>query len=224
MIPLEPIVRGGLHGSAWKAYKQGRRDFNGYALPDGLKENDILPQPIFTPTEKSDTDPEIGYQDILDRKIFTPDQYDQLLEVSLELFRRGQETSLQVGLVMGDTKYEFGIDPNTEEIVLADEANTPDSSRFFEAQVDGFSYKERLESDLPQIGLSKQFFRDWVLEQGYIEGQPLPEVPDEVIGQLSDLYIGLHDRITGKQFEPELITASESVRRIQAELNNLRNT
>lgn len=197
---VEMVIRGYLAGHAAREYKAGKRELCGVALAEGLKENDKLPQPIITPAtkaEQGDHDEDISREDILKRNIVSAEDYEQLEKYTYALFQRGSEIAASRGLILVDTKYEFG---KTKEgkIVLIDEIHTPDSSRYF--YVEG--YEERQEKGEKQKQLSKEFVRQWLIENNFqgLEGQTLPEMSDEYITSVSDRYIELYENITGEKF------------------------
>jgi len=197
---VEMVIRGYLAGHAAREYKVGKRELCGVALAEGLKENDKLPQPIITPAtkaEQGDHDEDISREDILKRNIVSAEDYEQLEKYTYALFQRGSEIAASRGLILVDTKYEFG---KTKEgkIVLIDEIHTPDSSRYFYAE----GYEKRQEKDEKQKQLSKEFVRQWLIENNFqgLEGQTLPEMSDEYITSVSDRYIELYENITGEKF------------------------
>ncbi|MCI5756780.1 MAG: phosphoribosylaminoimidazolesuccinocarboxamide synthase [Alloprevotella sp.] len=198
-FPLEMIVRGYLCGSAWRAYKSGVREICGVRLPEGMRENERFPQPIITPTTKAEYgehDADISKEEILQRGLATPEEYATLEKYALALFARGTEIAAERGLILVDTKYEFGKHDGT--IYLMDEIHTPDSSRYFYAE----GYQERFEAGEPQRQLSKEFVREWLMDNGFQgkEGQQVPEMTDEIVKSISDRYIELYEHITGETF------------------------
>ena len=198
-FPVEMIVRAYLCGSAWRAYKAGAREICGVPLPDGMRENQAFPQPIITPTTKAELglhDEDISKQQILDRGLVSPEDYALLEQYTLALFRRGTEMAARRGLILVDTKYEFGKSGDT--IYLMDEIHTPDSSRYFYAD----TYKECLDNNLPQKQLSKEFVRKWLMDNGFQgkEGQQVPEMTPDIVAGISDRYIELYENITGEKF------------------------
>ena len=202
-FPVEMIVRGYLCGSAWRAYKSGVREICGVKLPEGMKENEKFPTPIITPTTKAEIgehDEDISKEEILARGLATPEEYALLEKYTLALFARGTEIAAKRGLILVDTKYEFG--KHNGEIYLMDEIHTPDSSRYFYAE----GYEERLVKGEPQKQLSKEFVREWLLNNGFqVHGaadQPIPEMTPEVVKSISDRYIELYEHITGTPFVP----------------------
>ena len=198
-FPVEMIVRGYLCGSAWRTYKSGVREICGVRLPDGMKENQKFPEPIITPTTKAEIgehDADISKEEILARGLATPEEYALLEKYTLALFKRGTEMAAERGLILVDTKYEFG--KHNDQIYLMDEIHTPDSSRYFYS--DG--YAERFEQGLPQKQLSKEFVREWLMSNGFQgqKGQTLPEMTDEIVASISNRYIELYEHITGEKF------------------------
>ncbi len=201
-FPVEMIVRGYLCGSAWRAYKNGAREICGIKLPDGMRENEKFPEPIVTPTTKAEIgehDADISKEEILAQGLATPEEYALLEKYTLQLFKRGTEIATQRGLILVDTKYEFGL--HDGKIYLMDEIHTPDSSRYFYS--DG--YQERFEKGEPQRQLSKEFVREWLMDNGFQgkEGQQVPEMTDEIVKSISDRYIELYEHITGEKFVAE---------------------
>lgn len=201
-FPLEMIVRGYLCGSAWRAYKSGVRKICGVRLPEGMRENQKFPTPIITPTTKAEIgehDADISKEEILARGLATPEEYALLEKYTLALFERGTEIAAKRGLILVDTKYEFG--KRGDEIYLMDEIHTPDSSRYFYAE----GYQERFEAGEPQRQLSKEFVREWLMENGFQgkAGQQVPEMTPEVVNSISERYIELYEHITGEHFVRE---------------------
>lgn len=199
-FPIEMIVRGYLCGSAWRAYKSGVREICGVRLPEGMRENERFPEPIITPTTKAEIgehDEDISKEEILAKGLATPEEYAILERYTLALFKRGTAIAAKQGLILVDTKYEFG--KHDGEIYLMDEIHTPDSSRYFYA--DG--YAERFAAGEPQRQLSKEFVREWLMDNGFQgkEGQKVPEMTPEVVQRIADRYIELYERITGETFE-----------------------
>lgn len=199
-LKIEMIVRGYLAGSAWREYKAGARSICGVTLPEGLRENQKLPSPILTPTTKADEghDENISREEIISRGIVAEDIYSQVEKYALALFARGSEMAAKRGLILVDTKYEFGI--HDGKVVLIDEIHTPDSSRYFYA--DG--YEERFEKGEEQRQLSKEFVRRWLMDHGFMgkAGQQVPEMTPEYCDQVSKRYIELYEHITGREFHP----------------------
>lgn len=201
-FPVEMIVRGYLCGSAWRAYKSGVREICGVALPEGMRENEKFPEPIITPTTKAEIgehDADISKAEILARGLATPEQYEIMEKYTLALFKRGTEIAAKRGLILVDTKYEFGT--HNGEIYLMDEIHTPDSSRYFYAE----GYAERFAANEPQRQLSKEFVREWLMSEGFQgkDGQQVPEMTPEIVKSISDRYIELYEHITGEKFEGE---------------------
>ena len=201
-FPVEMIVRGYLCGSAWRAYKSGVRQICGVQLPEGMKENQKFPQPIITPTTKAEIgehDADISKEEILAQGLATPEEYALLEKYTLALFQRGTEIAAERGLILVDTKYEFGKHNGT--IYLMDEIHTPDSSRYFYAE----GYQEKFEKGEPQKQLSKEFVREWLMDNGFQgkEGQQVPEMTDEIVDSISNRYIELYENITGETFVKE---------------------
>ncbi|RPG37682.1 MAG: phosphoribosylaminoimidazolesuccinocarboxamide synthase [Muricauda sp. TMED12] len=198
---VEMVIRGYMSGHAAREYKAGKRLLCGVPMPEGMKENDKFPEPIITPAtkaEKGDHDEDISKEDILRRNIVSKEDYEVLEKYTRALFQRGTEIAAERGLILVDTKYEFG-KTKEGEIVLIDEIHTPDSSRYFYA--DG--YQKRQEKGEPQKQLSKEFVRQWLISNGFqgLEGQSVPEMSDDYIESVSNRYIELYENITGEQFE-----------------------
>ena len=197
---VEMIIRGYLTGSAWRAYKEGCREICGVKLPDGMRENERFPEPIITPTTKAAEghDEDISREEIIAKGIVSKEDYDQVEKYTRALFARGTEIAASKGLILVDTKYEFG--KADGKVILVDEIHTPDSSRYFYA--DG--YQEKFEKGEPQKQLSKEFVRQWLIENGFMgkEGQQVPEMTDEYCETVSQRYIELYEDITGKKFVP----------------------
>jgi len=199
-FPVEMIVRGYLCGSAWRSYKKGAREICGVKLPEGMRENQKFPQPIITPTTKAEQglhDEDISKEEILARGLVSPEDYAILEKYTMALFQRGTEIAAQKGLILVDTKYEFG--KANGKIYLIDEIHTPDSSRYFYA--DG--YEEKFAKGEPQRQLSKEFVREWLMENGFQgkEGQKVPEMTDEIVNNITNRYIELYEHITGEKFQ-----------------------
>ena len=216
--PIEMIVRGYLCGSAWRAYKSGVREICGVALPEGMRENEQFPTPIITPTTKAEIgahDEDISREQIIGQGLVSEEEYAQLEKYALALFQRGQEIAAKQGLILVDTKYEFG--KKGEQIILMDEVHTPDSSRYFYAD----EYEERFQAGLPQKQLSKEFVREWLIENGFQgkEGQQVPEMTDEVVAGITDRYIELYECITGEKLVIEAST-EDLTARIENNVNN----
>ena len=198
-IRIEMVIRGYLAGHAAREYKAGKRILCGIALPEGLQENDRLPAPIITPATKAEEghDQDISREDILARGLVPSDIYAQMEQYTLALFERGTQMAAERGLILVDTKYEFGL--HNGVVTLIDEIHTPDSSRYF--YIDG--YEARQASGEAQKQLSKEFVRQWLIENGFqgLEGQQMPSMPDHFVQTISERYIELYERITGLAFE-----------------------
>ena len=198
-IKVEMVVRGYLSGHSYRFYNSGKRDLCGNKLPDNLKENDKFPTPIITPTTKADKgfhDQDISPKSIIERNILTKEDYDFLHQKSLELFERGSELANKNGLILVDTKYEFGYD-NFGNIVLIDEIHTPDSSRYWIAD----TYQERIENDKEPQNIDKEFLRLWFVDNcDPYNDETLPDAPKDLVVELSKRYIYLYETITGKSF------------------------
>lgn len=195
---VEMIIRGYLTGSAWREYKNGCRSICGVTLPEGMRENEKFPTPIITPTTKADEghDENISKEEIIAQGIVSAENYELLEKYTYALFERGSQMAAEKGLILVDTKYEFG--KRDGKIYLIDEIHTPDSSRYFYA--DG--YQEKFEKGEPQKQLSKEFVRQWLIENGFMgqEGQQVPEMSDEYVNSVSERYIELYEHIVGKPF------------------------
>lgn len=216
---IEMVVRGNLVGHAWRTYSSGKRELCGAAMPDGLKENDFFPTPIITPSTKADEghDEDISPAEIIEKGICTEAEWDQLSNYALQLFARGKEIAGKQGLILVDTKYEFG--KIGENIYLMDEIHTPDSSRYFYA--DGF--EERQQTGERQKQLSKEFVREWLIENNFMgkEGQSVPEMSDEWINTISKRYIELYEKVIGEAFVPQELSDEETQSRIVKALAEL---
>ena len=198
-FPVEMIIRGILTGSAWRAYKEGCRELCGVKLPDGMRENERFPEPIITPTTKaaSGHDENISKEEIIAQGLISAEDYAVVEDYTRRLFARGQEIAKSKGLILVDTKYEFG--KRDGKVILMDEIHTPDSSRYFIAQ----GYEEKFAKGEPQKQLSKEFVRQWLIEHGFMgqKGQQVPEMTDEYCESVAQRYIELYEDITGKHFE-----------------------
>lgn len=196
--PIEMVVRGYLAGHAWRVYKSGLREICGVPLPDGLKENDKLPEPIITPATKSQIghDEDISARDILKSKLLDPEEYARIQHYSLQLFEKGTALAREQGLILVDTKYEFGY--QDDDVYVIDEIHTPDSSRYFYEE----GYADRQAAGEPQKQLSKEFVREWLMENGFqgLDGQRMPHMDDSFLESVTDRYIELYENITGKAF------------------------
>lgn len=199
-IKIEMVVRGYLAGHAWREYKAGKRILCGVAMPDGMKESQAFPRPIVTPATKADEghDEDISVQEILEQGIVSKNEWEQLESYALALFDRGSAMARDKGLILVDTKYEFGF--HAGKIYLIDEIHTPDSSRYYYAT----GYEDRLNQGEKQQQLSKEFVREWLMKHGFqgLDGQVIPEMPDEFVQEISQRYITLYEKMTGKSFEP----------------------
>lgn len=197
-IRIEMVIRGYLAGHAWRQYQSGKRTLCGVPMPEGMRENDPFPHPIITPATKAEEghDEDVSKDEILARKLVTPQQYEQLEAYTHALFAKGSEMARQRGLILVDTKYEFGF--HNGNITLIDEIHTPDSSRYF--YLDG--YEERQDRGERQQQLSKEFVREWLMAHGFLglEHQLMPVMPDDFVEQISSRYIELFERITGRSF------------------------
>jgi phosphoribosylaminoimidazole-succinocarboxamide synthase len=197
---VEMIIRSILTGSAWREYKKGCRELCGVKLPDGMKENERFPEPIITPTTKADEghDMNISKEEIISQGIVSADDYAVMEDYTRRIFARGQEVAAKHGLILVDTKYEFG--KRDGKVYLIDEIHTPDSSRYFYA--DG--YEEKLAKGEPQRQLSKEFVRQWLIEHNFMNepGQKMPEITDDYAQSVSERYIELYEHITGQTFQP----------------------
>jgi phosphoribosylaminoimidazole-succinocarboxamide synthase len=196
---VEMVIRGYLTGHAWREYKSGKRELCGNPLPEGMVENQKFDEPLITPTTKADVghDEDISRDEIFNQGLVSEEDYIQLEKYTKELFKRGTEMAADKGLILVDTKYEFG--KKDGKIYLIDEIHTPDSSRYFYA--DG--YEERLKNGEPQHQLSKEFVRQWLIEEGFQgkEGQKMPEMTEDYIARVSERYIELFEKITGEAFQ-----------------------
>ncbi|ALO49870.1 phosphoribosylaminoimidazolesuccinocarboxamide synthase [Hoylesella enoeca] len=207
---VEMIIRSILTGSAWRAYKEGERELCGVKLPEGMRENQRFPEPIVTPTTKADEghDLNISREEIISQGVVTAEDYTVIEDYTRKLFRRGQEIAAKQGLILVDTKYEFG--KRDGKIYLIDEIHTPDSSRYFYA--DG--YEEKFEKGEPQRQLSKEFVRQWLIEHDFMNepGQSMPEITDTYAKSVSDRYIELYEHITGQKFDKAIENGDISAR------------
>lgn len=199
-ILIEFVIRGYLAGYAWRVYEKGGREVCGVKLPDGLKKNDKLPEPIITPTIKNNTghDTDISMADILSQKLLRKKDLEQLENYTRKLYKIGSEMADERDLILVDTKYEFGFNAD-KKIILIDEVHTPDSSRYFYKA----DYEKRQKKGEDQKQLSKEFVREWLMENGFYgeKDQKLPEMTDEVVDSITDRYIELFEKITGEKFE-----------------------
>jgi len=216
---VEMVVRGNLTGHAWRTYQAGKRELCGVPLPDGMKENDYFPAPIITPSTKAEVghDEDISRAEIIRRGLVPEKEYVRLEEYTLALFKRGREIAAQRGLILVDTKYEFGrIGGN---ICLMDEIHTPDSSRYFYA--DGFEARQARGER--QLQLSKEFVREWLIANNFMgkEGQTVPEMSDEWVKTISNRYIELYEKVIGESFHPQPLSDEETYQRALYALGNL---
>jgi phosphoribosylaminoimidazole-succinocarboxamide synthase len=215
-FPVEMVVRGYLSGHAWRQYKAGFRKLCGEQLPDGLKENDPLPRPIITPTTKAKKghDEDISRQEIISNNLVSAKDYAAIEKYSLALFARGTAIARERGLILVDTKYEFGKAGN--QIYLIDEIHTPDSSRYFYAE----GYEQRQQKGEPQKQLSKEFVREWLMAHGFQgkDGQKIPLMTDDVVKGISDRYIELFEKMTGETFVRH--TEEDILRRIENNISS----
>lgn len=209
---VEMVVRGYLTGHAWRTYQSGLRTLCGVTLPEGMNENDPFPSPIITPTTKASEghDEDISKEQIIEQGIVGLEHYEQLEKYTLALYQRGVEIAAKQGLILVDTKYEFGLYNN--QITLMDEIHTPDSSRYFYAE----GYHERQQNKLPQKQLSKEFVREWLIANDFMgrEGQVVPTMTDEWIATIRDRYIELFETITGSDFNPVNFDETEIEERV----------
>ena len=199
-LKVEMVVRGYLSGHAYREYKAGKRNLCGNKIPNGLKENEKFENPIITPTTKADKglhDQDIDPVDIIKQNIVSKSDYEKIHQISLDLYKRGSKIANDNGLILVDTKYEFGYDSNGD-ITLIDEIHTPDSSRYFYLN----TYDELLNKNQKQKQLSKEFFREWLMKNNFrgLEGQTIPEISDDVVEMVSSRYIELYEKLLGKKF------------------------
>jgi phosphoribosylaminoimidazole-succinocarboxamide synthase len=196
---VEMIIRGYLTGSSWRTYKSGAREICGVPIADGMKEHQRFPEPIVTPTTKATEghDEDISREEIINQGLVSEEDYNKLEEYTIKLFQRGSEIAAEKGLILVDTKYEFG--KVGDQIYLIDEIHTPDSSRYFYAD----NYEERFAAGEQQKQLSKEFVREWLMENGFQgkEGQQMPEMTDEFVDSVSERYIELYEQVTGETFD-----------------------
>jgi phosphoribosylaminoimidazole-succinocarboxamide synthase len=217
---VEMVVRGNLSGHAWRTYSSGKRVLCGANLPEGMKENDYFPRPIITPSTKATVghDEDISPDQILNQGLVSPKQFTLMETYTLALFERGRDLARQRGLILVDTKYEFGSIGDT--VYLMDEIHTPDSSRYFYAE----GYEQRQALGEKQKQLSKEFVREWLIDNNFMgkEGQSVPEMTDAWVQTISGRYIELFERITGEKFRPLDLSDEETYQRILFSLSNLR--
>jgi len=209
--PVEMVVRGYLTGHAWREYKSGKREICGLPMPEGMKEHQKFPQPLITPTTKAHVghDEDISKEEIIKLGLVSKDEYEKLEKYTLALFKRGTEIAEKMGLILVDTKYEFG--KKDGQIYLIDEIHTPDSSRYFYLE----GYEERQDKGEQQKQLSKEFVREWLMANGFQgkEGQQVPNMPEDFVNQVSERYIELYENITGDKFVKA--DASQIIERIE---------
>lgn len=213
---VEMVIRGYLAGSSWREYKAGKRTLCGVPLPEGMVENQKFPSPIITPTTKADEghDENISKEEIIRQGLVSKEDYEQLEKYTYALFQRGTEMAAKQGLILVDTKYEFG--KKDGKIFLIDEIHTPDSSRYFYAE----GYEERLKNGEKQRQLSKEFVREWLMENGFQgkEGQKVPEMTPEFVNQVTDRYIELYEKIVGEKFVKS--ESDDTAKRIETNVTN----
>lgn len=213
---VEMVIRGYLSGHAWREYRAGKRIICGVAMPDGMKENDKFPTPLLTPTTKADVghDEDISREEILAQGIVSEADYLLLEKYTREIFQRGTDIAADMGLILVDTKYEFGKDKDGT-ITLIDEIHTPDSSRYFYME----GYQDRQDSDDSQKQLSKEFVRQWLITNGFqgLEGQNIPDMDEEFIASVSERYIELYEQITGDAFVKADVT--DVLTRVEKNIN-----
>ena len=216
---IEMVVRGNLVGHAWRTYQSGERVLCGQILPEGLKENDFFPEPIITPSTKASAghDEDISEKEIIAQGLASEEEWDVLKKYTLKLFERGKQIASKQGLILADTKYEFGTIDG--KIVLMDEIHTPDSSRYFYAE----GFEERLAKGEKQQQLSKEFVREWLIKNNFMgkQGQVVPVMEDEWIKTISDRYIELYETVIGSSFQPEILTPEETAKVVDESLKNL---
>ncbi len=216
---VEMVIRGYLSGHAWREYKAGKREICGVKMPDGMVENQKFPEPIITPTTKASEghDEDISKEDIIASGLVSREDYEQLEKYTRALFQRGTEIAARQGLILVDTKYEFG--KKDGQITLMDEIHTPDSSRYFYAE----GYAERLAKGEKQKQLSKEFVREWLMANGFQgqDGQKVPEMTPEVVSSITDRYIELYEHITGEKFSKTDYTAERIEKDVEACLAKL---
>ncbi|HMZ46797.1 MAG TPA: phosphoribosylaminoimidazolesuccinocarboxamide synthase [Chitinophagaceae bacterium] len=218
---IEIVVRGNLTGHAWRTYKSGQRILCGIKLPNGLRENDFFENPIITPTTKASVghDEDISKDEIITQNLASLNEWETLEKYALQLFERGKQIAAKQGLILVDTKYEFG--KINGEIFLMDEIHTPDSSRYFYAE----GFEERIENGQSQKQLSKEFVREWLLANNFMgkEGQTVPTMSNEWVQTISLRYIELYEKILGEKFKPQELSNEETYHKIEQSLNQLIN-
>lgn len=217
-VKIEVVIRGYLVGHAWREYKAGKREICGQPMPEGLSENDPFPVPLITPTSKASTghDEDITETEILDQGLATPEEWKLLCDYSQKLFARGQKTALDRGLILVDTKYEFG--RRNGNLILIDEIHTPDSSRYFYA--DGYKNYIAGDKSEPPKQLSKEFVREWLADNGFTgqAGQSIPDMTDDFVKSVSERYIELYEKMSGKKFQKD--DSADPLNRIEGSINN----
>lgn len=216
---IEMVIRGNLTGHAWRTYASGKRELCGANMPGGMKENDYFPAPIITPSTKAAEghDEDISPAEIIEKGLATEKEWNDLSQYALKLFERGKEIAAKQGLILVDTKYEFGRIGN--DIILMDEIHTPDSSRYFYAE----GFEERQAKGERQKQLSKEFVREWLIENDFMgkEGQTVPAMSDEWVDTISKRYIELYEKVIGSTFVPQKLSEEETEKRILAVLERL---
>ena len=216
---VEMVVRGNLTGHAWRTYHSGKRELCGVVLPEGMKENDGFPSPVITPSTKAEVghDEDISRSEIIRRGIVGENDYARLEEYTLALFKRGREIAAKRGLILVDTKYEFGKIGDT--IYLMDEIHTPDSSRYFYAE----GFDDRQAKGERQLQLSKEFVREWLIANNFMgkEGQTMPEMKDDWVETISKRYIELYEKVIGEPFRPQPLSDEETYQRVLYSLSTL---
>lgn len=218
-LKVEMVIRGNLTGHAWRTYKEGKRSLCGVTLPEGLKENDFFPSPIITPSTKAEAghDEDISKEEIIAQGLMKEAEWEKVADYTQKLFARGQELAAKRGLILVDTKYEFGVLDG--EVVLMDEIHTPDSSRYFYKE----GFEERQAKGEHQKQLSKEFVREWLIENNFMgkEGQTVPEMTDEKVDSISKRYIELYETVIGEKFVPQNLSDEETKTAIDASLHRL---
>ena len=219
---VEVVVRGNLCGHAWRTYSSGQRILCGALMPDDLKENDFFPEPIITPSTKASEghDEDIAVSEIIEKGLTTEAEWKKIEAYALQLFKRGNDLANKQGLILADTKYEFG--KKDGEIILMDEIHTPDSSRYFYSE----GFEERQHKGEKQKQLSKEFVREWLIANEFMgqEGQTVPEMTEDWVDTISKRYIELYEVVTGKKFVPENLSKEETYERIVSYLNTYADT
>lgn len=217
---IEMVVRGNLTGHSWRTYNEGKRMLCGIELPEGMKENDFFKTPIITPSTKAHEghDEDISKTEIIEQGLATENEWAVLEKYALNLFDKGKQLATKQGLILADTKYEFG--KINDEIYLMDEIHTPDSSRYFYKE----GFNERLKKNEKQKQLSKEFVREWLMDNGFMgkEGESIPKISDDKVEEISNRYIELYEHITGKTFSPILLDEQTVYDAISKTLKNLK--